>query len=258
MAETGKVVGERYRLVEMIGSGGMGRVWRGLDELLDREVAVKEVLFPPGMDAAEREMAGRRAMREARAAARLSHPGIVAVYDVIVRDDSPIIVMEFVRGPSLHRRIGEEGRLPPAEVARIGVEMLAALEEAHAAGIVHRDLKPANVMLTANRVVITDFGIASLAGDATLTVSGEVIGTPAFMAPEQAHGLPVTPASDLWSLGATLYAAVEGVPPYTGPNVTAVLSALLTRDPEPTAHAGPLAPVLEGLLRRDLGQRLTA
>ncbi|MFD1499768.1 WD40 repeat domain-containing serine/threonine protein kinase [Streptosporangium lutulentum] len=253
----GELIGGRYRLVEPVGGGGMGRVWRGRDELLDREVAVKEIVFPAGMDAAEREVSGRRAMREARSAARLNHPGIVTVYDVITREGVPMIVMEFVRGRSLQQEIAGRGRLAPGEVARIGALMVEALGEAHAAGIVHRDLKPANVLLAGGRVVITDFGIASLAGDAALTASGMLLGTPAFMAPEQAHGVPVSAACDLWSLGATLYAAVEGRPPYTGTNVMAVLSALLSQEPAPPVHAGPLASVLAGLLRKDPAEWLT-
>ncbi|WP_245651752.1 serine/threonine-protein kinase [Streptosporangium amethystogenes] len=254
----GELIGGRYRLLEPVGAGGMGRVWRGRDELLDREVAVKEIVFPHGMDASEREVFGKRAMREARSAARLNHPGIITVYDVITRDDVPVIVMEFIRGLSLHQQIAQQGRLAPVEVARLGAMMVEALGEAHAAGIVHRDLKPANVLLMGNRVVITDFGIASLAGDVTLTASGMLIGTPAFMAPEQAHGLPVTGACDLWSLGATLYAAVEGRPPYAGTNVMVILSALLSQEPAPPVYAGPLAPVLAGLLRKDPAQRLSA
>ncbi|MET8045965.1 serine/threonine-protein kinase [Streptosporangium sp. NPDC005286] len=258
MTETnGELIGRRYRLVEPVGTGGMGRVWRGRDELLDREVAVKEILFPPSMDAAQRELSGKRAMREARAAARLNHPGVITVYDVISRDGVPVIVMEFIRGLSLQQRINQQGRLAPAEVARIGAMMAEALGEAHAAGIVHRDLKPANVLLTGNRVIITDFGIASLTGDATLTDSGILFGTPAYMAPEQAHGL-VDAACDLWSLGATLYAAVEGRPPYVAPSHVAILAALLSQEPAPPRHAGPLTPVLTGLLRRNPDQRLSA
>ncbi|MGW0586317.1 WD40 repeat domain-containing serine/threonine protein kinase [Streptosporangium sp. NPDC002607] len=258
MTETnGELIGRRYRLIEPVGTGGMGRVWRGRDELLDREVAVKEILFPPSMDAAQRELFGKRAMREARAAARLNHPGVITVYDVISRDGVPVIVMEFIRGLSLQQRINQQGRLAPAEVARIGAMMAEALGEAHAAGIVHRDLKPANVLLTGNRVIITDFGIASLTGDATLTESGILFGTPAYMAPEQAHGL-VDAACDLWSLGATLYAAVEGRPPYVAPSHVAILAALLSQEPAPPRHAGPLTPVLTGLLRRNPDQRLSA
>ncbi|GLW10058.1 hypothetical protein Misp01_51870 [Microtetraspora sp. NBRC 13810] len=254
----GELIGGRYRLLEPVGTGGMGRVWRGRDELLDREVAVKEILFPRGMDAAQRELFGKWGMREARSAARLNHPGIITVYDVILHDGAPMIVMEFVRGLSLQEQITQQERLAPAQVARIGAMMLEALGEAHAAGVVHRDLKPANVLLAGDRVVITDFGIASLAGDVTLTASGVLIGTPAFMAPEQAHGRPVTPACDLWSLGATLYAAVEGRPPYAGANLMAILSALLSQEPAPPVHAGPLAPVLTGLLRKDPAERFNA
>ncbi|MEV0419350.1 WD40 repeat domain-containing serine/threonine protein kinase [Streptosporangium canum] len=254
----GELIGGRYRLFEPVGIGGMGRVWRGRDELLDREVAIKEILFPRGMDTAQRELFGRRAIREARSAARLNHPGIITVYDVIPHDEAPVIVMEFVRGLSLQQQITQQERLAPAQVARIGAMMLEALGEAHAAGVVHRDLKPANVLLTGNRVVITDFGIASLAGDVTLTASGVLIGTPAFMAPEQANGGPVTPACDLWSLGATLYAAVEGRPPYAGTNLMAILAALLSQEPAPPVHAGPLAPVLTGLLRKNPAERFSA
>ncbi|MFI6454080.1 WD40 repeat domain-containing serine/threonine protein kinase [Streptosporangium amethystogenes] len=251
----GELLNGRYRFIEPIGAGGMGRVWRGLDEMLDRDVAIKEILFPPGLEAAQREVLTRRAMREARSAARLNHPGIVTVHDVIIRDGAPTIVMEFIRGRSLAQAIAQDGRLAPVRVAGIGMMMLEALEEAHTAGIVHRDLKPANVLLTGNRVIITDFGIASLAGDATLTASGVLVGTPAFMAPEQVRGRPATPACDLWSLGATLYAAVEGKAPYTRSDVLAVLSSLLSEDPDPPVYAGPLAPVLAGLLHKDPAQR---
>ncbi|MET9070449.1 protein kinase domain-containing protein, partial [Streptosporangium sandarakinum] len=247
----GRVIGGRYRLAEVVGAGGMGRVWRGRDELLDREVAVKELILPPHEDPAR-----RRALREARAAARLSHPGIVTVHDVITHDGVPVIVMEFLDGLSLSAEIRRLGRLDPVRVARIGLMMAEALAEAHAARIVHRDLKPANVLLSGDRVVITDFGIAHLAGETVLTTSGALLGTPAFMAPEQAGDRPVTAAADLWSLGATLYAAAEGRPPYTGATVLAVLAALITAEPAPPEHAGPLlAPVLTSLLRKDPARR---
>ncbi len=255
---SGELFDGRYRLIELLGEGGMGRVWRARDEALNRHVAVKQIVFPHGMDTAQRRQLGQRAIREARAAAKLTHPGVITVHDVLSWEQVPVIVMELIDGPSLAQVIAREGRLPPVRVARIGAMLLEALGQAHAAGIVHRDLKPANVLLAGERVVITDFGIAHLAGEATLTASGTVIGTPAYMAPEQARGLPVTPAWDLWSLGATLYAAVEGHPPYTGTNPLVILAALLTLDPPPAPrHAGTLTGLLAGLLRKDPGQRMT-
>ncbi|WP_147425220.1 WD40 repeat domain-containing serine/threonine protein kinase [Bailinhaonella thermotolerans] len=248
----------RYRLAEVLGQGGMGRVWRGRDELLRRDVAVKEILFPPELTAEERDAYSRRALREARAAARLNHPGIVTVHDVIMRGSSPVIVMELLRGPSLAQAIAREGRLPPDRVAAIARMLLEALERAHEAGIVHRDLKPANVLLVDGRAVITDFGIAGFTDDTTLTLSGALMGTPAFMAPEQVRERDVGPPADLWSLGATLYAAVEGRPPYDAANPIAAIAALMGREPDPPVHAGPLAPLLRGLLRKDPGERLTA
>ncbi|WP_143445991.1 WD40 repeat domain-containing serine/threonine protein kinase [Kibdelosporangium aridum] len=254
---TGMLVAQRYRLVRVIGAGGMGRVWLGHDELIGREVAIKELLLPPGLDDGQRTMLCERAMREARAAGRLNHPGIVTVHDVVQHNGTPMIVMEFVRGGSLSDAVREHGPLPVEQVARIGAAMLDALQVAHRAGIVHRDLKPANVLLAEDRVVITDFGIARLMGDVQLTTSGTIVGTPAYMAPEQGTGAPVTPASDLWSLGATLYAALEGRPPYDGPDFMATLSALLTRDPLPPVRSGRLTPLLNALLRKDPTQRAT-
>ncbi|MCE7010964.1 serine/threonine protein kinase [Kibdelosporangium philippinense] len=255
---TGMLVAQRYRLVRVIGAGGMGRVWLGHDELIGREVAIKELLLPPGLDDAQRTMLCERAMREARAAGRLNHPGIVTVHDVVQHNGSPMIVMEFVRGGSLSDAVRAQGPLPVEQVAYIGLAMLDALRVAHRAGIVHRDLKPANVLLTEDRVVITDFGIARLMGDVQLTTSGTIVGTPAYMAPEQGTGAPVTPASDFWSLGATLYAALEGRPPYDGPDFMATLSALLTRDPLPPTRAGRLTGLLNALLRKDPNERATA
>ncbi|WP_185845656.1 WD40 repeat domain-containing serine/threonine protein kinase [Kibdelosporangium aridum] len=254
---TGMLVAQRYRLVRVIGAGGMGRVWLGHDELIGREVAIKELLLPPGLDDGQRTMLCERAMREARAAGRLNHPGIVTVHDVVQHNGTPMIVMEFVRGGSLSDAVKAHGPLPVEQVARIGAAMLDALRVAHRAGIVHRDLKPANVLLAEDRVVITDFGIARLMGDVQLTTSGTIVGTPAYMAPEQGTGAPVTPASDLWSLGATLYAALEGRPPYDGPDFMATLSALLTRDPMPPVRSGRLTPLLNALLRKDPTERAT-
>jgi serine/threonine protein kinase len=259
VAETaGVLVGGRYRLIEPVGQGAMGRVWRGHDEVLDREVAVKEILLPHGLDAEQRDLLIARVRREARSAARLNHPGIITVHDVAEHNGAPLIVMEFINGRSLAAVIREEGRLSPGRVAAIGAAMLDALQQAHAAGIVHRDLKPDNVLITGRRTVITDFGIASMAGATALTSTGARPGTALYMAPEQIEGEHATPASDLWSLGATLYAAVEGQTPFTGPTLHAVYHAIVSKAPRPTERAGPLEPILAALLVKDPGQRATA
>lgn len=246
---------QRYRLVQVIGAGGMGRVWLGRDEVIGREVAIKELLLPAGLDAQQRALLCQRAMREAQLAGQLNHPGIVTVHDVVEYNGTPMIVMEFVRGGSLSDAIKAQGALPPDQVAYIATSMLSALRVAHQAGIVHRDLKPANVLLSGDRVVITDFGIARLTGDVPLTTDGSIVGTPAYMAPEQGTGAPITPATDLWSLGATLYAAVEGRPPYQGQDFMTTLSMLLTQDPPPPRRAGHLASLLGGLLRKNPAER---
>jgi hypothetical protein len=253
----GELVNGRYRLVEIVGIGAMGRVWRAQDVVLDREVAVKEVMLPPGVHGEKRAMLKQRAIREARSAARLSHPGIITVHDITEYHDSPAIIMELVPGRSLDEVLRSAGRLSPLRVAEIGLSLVRALQAAHEVGIVHRDLKPANVLLCDDRVIITDFGIASLTGEALLTKSGVLMGTPAFMAPEQARGSAVGPEADLWSLGATLYMAVEGHPPYEGADFLVVLTSLLTRSPQPTAHAGPLTELLSELLNPDVAARAT-
>jgi hypothetical protein len=258
----GSVLGRRYRLMSQVGRGGMGRVWHAHDDLLHRDVAVKEVIFPPGLSAADREVLYERTLREARSAARLSHPGIVTVHDVVEEDGRPWIVMEFVHAKSLQEVIDADGRLPVERVADIGSQMLAALRKAHGSGVLHRDVKPANVLLDgghgATRVVITDFGIARVDGDATLTQTGIVLGSPAYIAPERARGEPAGPASDLWALGATLYAACEGRSPHDRVEAMAALTAVLHEEPDPPRHAGPLAPVLMGLLVKDPDRRMTA
>ncbi|MFA1549018.1 serine/threonine-protein kinase [Actinomadura chokoriensis] len=254
-----RVLAGRYRLVSLLGRGGMGAVWRAHDENLDREVAVKELRLPEQLDDAGRQTWIARLDREARAAARLRHPGIVTVHDRVTGPDGrPWIVMELVRGRSLDDLLKAEGPLPPSQVAQIGLRVLDALRAAHQAGITHRDIKPANVLLEEDRVVLTDFGIAAVEGDATLTATGAVLGTPAYMSPEQVHGEEVTAASDLWSLGATLYTAVEGRPPFGGAGTGAVFVAIATKDPEPPVRAGPLEPVLRALLHRVPSQRPTA
>ncbi|MFB4311549.1 serine/threonine-protein kinase [Actinomadura sp. GTD37] len=251
-----QTIAARYELLEVLGRGGMGAVWRARDRTLDREVAVKEVSLPQGLDAPQVERLYARTFREARSAARLDHPGIVTVYDVVEEDGRPWIVMQLVRAESLDRVIAREGPLPPARVAAIGIDLLDALAAAHAAGVVHRDVKPGNVLLPPGRAVLTDFGIATVAGDETLTQAGSIVGSPAYLAPEQARHQKATPASDLWSLGGTLYAAVEGRPPFGRPDVWGMMAALLSDDPDPFRLAGPLAPVLHGLLRKDPGRRL--
>jgi serine/threonine protein kinase/sugar lactone lactonase YvrE len=252
---TGSLVAHRYRLVQVIGTGGMGRVWLGRDEVIGREVAIKELLLPAGLDEQQRALLCQRAMREAQLAGQLNHPGIVTVHDVVSYNGTPMIVMEFVRGGSLSDAIKARGALPVDQVAHVANAMLGALRVAHQAGIVHRDLKPANVLLSGDRVVITDFGIARLTGDVPLTTDGSIVGTPAYMAPEQGTGAPITPATDMWSLGATLYAAVEGRPPYQGQDFMTTLSMLLTQEPPPPARAGHLSSLLGGLLRKNPAER---
>ncbi|MFF4237289.1 serine/threonine-protein kinase [Actinomadura geliboluensis] len=254
----GRLLAGRYRLESVVGRGGMGTVWRARDETLDREVAVKEVVLPAGLSDEERENRHRRTLREARASARLNHPGVVTVHDVVDEDDRPWIVMELVRARSLQEIVDEDGPLPPGRVAAIGRQIAGALRAAHAIGILHRDVKPANVLVAADdRAVLTDFGIAQLAGDATLTGTGLIMGSPAYMSPERVNGDPAIPASDLWALGATLYAATEGRAPHHRSDAMAVLAAVMTQDVPPPRNAGPLAPVLIALLERDPVRRLS-
>ncbi|GIH29223.1 hypothetical protein Aph01nite_75330 [Acrocarpospora phusangensis] len=236
----------------------MGMVWHAHDVLLDRDVAVKELILPYGLDQAGRQVAHRRMLREARSAARLSHPGIVTVHDVVEEDGRPWIVMELVRAWSLEQAVRQSGPLPVSQVAEIGIRVLDALRHAHAAGILHRDVKPGNVLLTADRVVLTDFGIAAIEGDVTITQTGLLMGSPAYIPPERLQGRTITHAADLWSFGATLYAAVEGRPPYEGPDAVAVLGAVLTQEPNRPQRAGVLLPVIEGLLRKNPADRIGA
>ncbi len=248
----------RYRKLGRIGQGGMGAVWRAYDTDLDREVAIKELRVPEQVTEQERRVWYARMSREARAAARLRHPGIVTVYDRVIGEDGrPWIVMELIHGPSLADLLTERKALPEQQVAALGLAMLEALSAAHAHGIVHRDVKPPNVLLDGDRIVLTDFGIAAVEGDATLTPSGALVGTPAYMSPEQINGQAVTPASDLWSLAATLYMAVEGRPPFTGLTHGAMFVAIATQDPAPPKCSEPLAHVLNGLLRKNPADRLS-
>ncbi|MFI6595360.1 protein kinase [Nonomuraea sp. NPDC050536] len=254
----GRLIGRRYRLMSPVGRGGMGMVWHAHDVLLDRDVAVKELILPFGLDHAGKQVAHRRMLREARSAARLTHPGIVTVHDVVEEDGRPWIVMELVRAWSLEQAVRQSGPLPVIQAAEIGIRVLDAVRHAHAAGILHRDIKPGNVLLTSDRVVLTDFGIAAIEGDVTITQTGLLMGSPAYIPPERLSGQPITPAADLWSFGATLYASVEGRPPYEGPDAIAVLGAVLTQPPIRAQRAGALLPVIDGLLRKDPAERFTA
>jgi serine/threonine protein kinase len=247
----------RYSLMSQLGQGGMGTVWLAVDELLRQQVAVKEVRLPADLDEASRAELTERTLREARAAARLrSHPSIVTVHDVVMDSGRPWIVMELVHGRSLDRIVREDGPLPPARTALVGRHVLDALAAAHAMGVLHRDVKPGNVLLTQDgRVLLTDFGIATVAGDAALTQTGLLNGSPGYIAPERLRGEADGPEADLWSLGATLYMAVEGRAAYTGPNAAAVMAAVLLRDPAPPQRAGSLTPVLAALLEKEPQRR---
>jgi eukaryotic-like serine/threonine-protein kinase len=251
-----RLIAGRYRLNGQIGHGAMGTVWRGRDELLDRDVAVKEVRLAAA-GPAEKDTAYQRTLREAKTAARLSHPGLITVFDVVEEDGSPWIVMELVRSRSLDQVVAQDGPLRPAEAAAMGQCLLSALACAHAAGVLHRDVKPSNVLITPDGgAVLTDFGIATFEGDPSLTQAGMVVGTPSFTAPERIKGEPATPASDLWSLGATLYTAVEGRGPFDRPGGSPVVMAAVVNEDAPRApSAGPLGPVIEALLRTSPADR---
>jgi tRNA A-37 threonylcarbamoyl transferase component Bud32 len=252
----GLLLAGRYRLTESIGRGGMGRVWRAQDELLHRTVAVKELTAGLYVSEADRTVLHARTQKEARAAARISHPNVVTVHDVLEYDDRPWIVMQYVDGPSLADAAKESGRIQPAEAARIGLHVLGALRAAHAAGVLHRDVKPGNVLLAADgRVLLTDFGIAAIEGDSTITRTGELVGSIDFLAPERVRGGDPGPASDLWSLGATLYTAVEGTSPFRRTSPLSTMQAVVTEEPPPAQHAGPLEPVITALLRKEPEQR---
>src|SRR5579862_3884935 len=230
----------------------MGIVWRARDELLDRDVAVKELIWPPEFTEPEREIACRRATREAQTAARLNHQNIIRIYDIVEEDDAPWIVMELLPFRSLRDIVQDDGPFAPVRAARVGLGVLAGLRAAHAAGIVHRDVKPANILVGPDdRAVLTDFGIARAADSSTLTKAGDLVGSPAYTAPERARGERAGAPGDLWGLGASLYAAVEGRPPFHRDHALATLTAVVADEPEPATHAGPLWPVVSALLSKD-------
>ncbi|MFI7126233.1 protein kinase [Nonomuraea sp. NPDC050153] len=254
-----RLLAERYELIAPLGRGTMGTVWRARDRALGREVAVKEIRQDQGLTEEQRAELRERMVREGRIAARINHPSVASIHDVLIQDDSPWIIMELIEARSLEQVIDEEGPLPPRLVAEIGVDLLGALRAAHAQGITHRDVKPGNVLITeSGRVVLTDFGIAKAEGDSRLTKTGMVIGSPGYTAPERARGEYTGPESDVWSLGATLYFAVEGRPAYERATIAETLAALLTESADPPTQAGQLRPVLNGLLNKDYRQRLNA
>jgi len=258
-AGQGHLLARRYRLETVIGRGGMGVVWRARDELFDREVAVKEITWPPYFTDPEQQAACRRASAEARMAARINHANVIQIYDIVEEDGYPWIVMEFVPYRSLRDMVREQGPLHPAQAARVGLGVLAALRAAHQEGIVHRDVKPANILVGPDRVVLTDFGIACAPADSpTLTSASVLVGSPSFIAPERARGMQSAPSADLWGLGASLYAAVEGRPPFDRDNAVASITAVVHDELAPALNAGPLWPVIGGLLRKDPDERLDA
>lgn len=252
-----RLIGERYRLVERLATGGMGIVWKAWDERLHRLVAIKQLHAQPGLTPGEAELAANRAMREARITARLHHPHAVPVYDVVEQDGEPYLIMQFLPSQSLQAIIDARGALPPAEVARIGAEIASALAAAHRAGVVHRDVKPGNVLIAEDGVAkLTDFGISRALGDTALTSTGIVTGTPAYLAPEIARGAPAGFASDVFSLGSTLYAAVEGRPPFgTERNPMAVLHRVASGEFDPPVRSGALTPLILRMLARDPAER---
>ncbi|MEU1213680.1 protein kinase [Streptomyces sp. NPDC005791] len=257
--DAGIVLAGRYRLGEVLGRGGMGKVWRAQDEVLHRTVAVKELTAGLYVAEADRAVLHARTQKEARAAARITHPGVVTVHDVIEYDDRPWIVMQYVDGPSLADATKESGEVEPREAARIGLHVLSALRAAHGAGVLHRDVKPGNVLLARDgQVLLTDFGIAAIEGDSTITRTGELVGSIDYLAPERVRGGDPGPASDLWSLGATLYTAVEGTSPFRRTSPISTMQAVVAEEPPPPVHGGALAPVITALLRKDPADRPTA
>src|SRR6266511_2745593 len=254
-----RLIADRYALQTPIGQGGMGVVWGARDTLLGREVAIKEVRLPPTIPDSERDSMRARVLREARAAARLNHPGAVTLYDGINEQGHAFIVMELIHAPTLAQTVATQGPLDPSRAAAIGLQVAGALAAAHQAGIVHRDVKPAHVMVGDDGTTrLTDFGIARVQGDPKLTSTGLIVGSPAYMAPEQASGEAAGPPADMWALGATLYFAVEGHPPFQRNSSIATLAAVVNDEAPPPRRAGALGPIIAALLSKSPEHRLTA
>ncbi|BBC31955.1 hypothetical protein SGFS_032490 [Streptomyces graminofaciens] len=264
VSDEGRLVAGRYRLTERIGRGGMGTVWRAEDEVLGRQVALKQLHVQPHLSPDELATLYERTRREARSAARIAHPNVIVVHDVVDDvdgdgDGRPCIVMEYVPAPTLADLLKDGQTLPPEEAARIGLGMVAALRAAHAAGVLHRDVKPGNVLLGADgRIVLTDFGIAMTADASTLTKTGEMVGSIHYMAPERIRGQKPGPASDLWALGATLYQAVEGRPPFRRLTAMEAAYAIAVDPLEPLKQGGALEPLVEALLSKEPEERPSA
>ncbi|WP_432070518.1 serine/threonine-protein kinase [Streptomyces sp. AA1529] len=256
--DAGRLVGGRYRLGEVLGRGGMGTVWRGEDEVLGRRVAVKELRFPSSVDEEEKQRLITRTLREAKAIARIRSGSAVTVFDVVNEDSRPWIVMELVEGRSLADKIKNDGPLDPQRAAEVGLAILDVLRAAHREGILHRDVKPSNVLLEdgTGRVVLTDFGIAKVEGDPSVTSTGMLVGAPSYISPERARGKPPGPPADLWSLGGLLFAAVEGHPPYDKGSAISTLTAVMTEPVPYPEHAGELSEVIAGLLVKEPEKRL--
>lgn len=252
-----RVIAERYRLDAVLGRGAMGIVWAGYDELLHRPVAVKEVLAPNGMPADEASELRERTLREARANAGLAHPNVITVYDVVRQDDEPFVVMELFPSTSLAALVRHQGPLDVAQAAAACDAVAAALEVAHRAGITHRDVKPGNVLVSEDgQIKLSDFGIARNVKDSTITGTGLMLGTPAYISPEVAAGGPAQPAADLWGLGATLYALVEGRPPYDAGDPLGTVTEVVQGAVPKAEHAGPLGPIIAGLMTKTPADRM--
>ncbi|MDA3643652.1 serine/threonine protein kinase [Saccharopolyspora indica] len=252
-----RLIGGRYQVIQELGRGGMGIVWRAWDQVIGREVAIKELHLPDGVPPAERQVYEERVLREARTAGRLNDPAVVTVHDVLAEAGATYIVMELVQAVTLNQHVAQHGPLRPEQAADLARQVVSALESAHAAGIVHRDVKPSNIMVADGRVKLADFGIAQTLDDPRLTTSGAIIGSPSFMAPERLQGADASPASDLWSLGATLFFAVEGWMPFERQTTAATLNAVLNEPPQLSRQHGVVGSLITGLLINDPRARFT-